>query len=131
MSVMDSEDTGPKTDRQTVSRSRAESETATERPVPLQTGREEFDLGDEWGRVIGTIELVLRIDSVSMWMGNRTLMVIDRDVFREWLIHPVRCPLESDDVVWFMDEDATCLRIDAAMSFTVPDEVIRRLAAVM
>ena len=103
----------------------------SELPVPLQTGREEFDLADAQGRVIGTIELVLRIDSVTMWFGNRTLMVIDRDAFREWLIHPARHRLESDDVVWFMEGEATCLNIDNIMAFTVPDEVVRRLVSVI
>src|SRR4051812_19833557 len=52
------------------------------------TGRMEFDLSDAQGWRIGTVEIVIRIDHLSLWFGNRTLAVMDRDLFREWLIDP-------------------------------------------
>jgi len=97
---------------------------------PVQwTGRLEFDLTDSRGWRVGTIEVVVRIDTVTLWYGNRTLAVMHRESFKHWLMRPV-VPFEFDDVVWFMQGTTTCLTIDGANSYAVPDPIVDHLFAV-
>lgn len=93
------------------------------------TGRLEFDLTDSRGWRVGTIEVVVRIDTVTLWYGNRTLAVMHRESFKHWLMRPV-VPFEFDDVVWFMQGTTTCLTIDGANSYAVPDPIVDHLFAV-
>jgi hypothetical protein len=94
------------------------------------TGRMEFDLSDAQGRRIGTVEIVIRIDHLSLWFGNRTLAVMDRDLFREWLIDPAE-PFGIDDVTWSMDEVGTLLTIDDAATYAIPNPVVQHLVQVV
>ena len=94
------------------------------------TGRMEFDLSDAQGRRIGTVEIVIRIDHLSLWFGNRTLAVMDRDLFREWLIDPAD-PFGIDDVTWSMDEVGTLLTIDDAATYAIPNPVVQHLVQVV
>ncbi|MBT0770419.1 hypothetical protein KIH74_15860 [Kineosporia sp. J2-2] len=97
---------------------------------PVQwTGRLEFDLTDSRGWRVGTIEVVVRIDTVTLWYGNRTLAVMHRESFKHWLMRPV-VPFEFDDVVWYMQGTTTCLTIDGANSYAVPDPIVDHLFAV-
>lgn len=114
-------DTAPQTPRTPIS----------SQPVnPVQwTGRLEFDLTDSRGWRVGTIEVVVRIDTVTLWYGNRTLAVMHRESFKHWLMRPV-VPFEFDDVVWFMQGTTTCLTIDGANSYAVPDPIVDHLFAV-
>jgi len=97
---------------------------------PVQwTGRLDFDLTDSRGWRVGTIEVVVRIDTVTLWFGNRTLAVMHRESFKHWLMRPV-VPFEFDDVVWFMQGTTTCLTIDGSNSYAVPDPIVDHLFAV-
>ncbi|GLY28540.1 hypothetical protein [Kineosporia sp. NBRC 101731] len=97
---------------------------------PMQwTGRLEFDLTDSRGWRVGTIEVVVRMDTVTLWRGNRTLAVMHRESFKHWLVRPVK-PFEFDDVVWFMQGTTTCLTIDGANSYAVPEPIVDHLFAV-
>ncbi|MCD5352295.1 hypothetical protein [Kineosporia mesophila] len=93
------------------------------------TGRLEFDLTDSRGWRVGTIEVVVRMDTVTLWYGNRTLAVMHRESFKHWLVRPVK-PFEFDDVVWFMQGTTTCLTIDGANSYAVPEPIVDHLFAV-
>jgi hypothetical protein len=94
------------------------------------TGRLDFDLRNGRGWRVGTVEIVVRTDIVTLWYGNRTLAVMDRDLFREWLIHP-EMPLEVDDVIWFMQDVLTCLTIDNSISYAVPGSIVDYLVAII
>jgi hypothetical protein len=94
------------------------------------TGRLEFDLSNDQGWRIGTIEIVVRIDHVSLWFGNRTLAVMDRDMFREWLMDHEE-PFGIDDVTWSMDDDGTLLTIDESATYAIPNPVVQHLVQVV
>jgi hypothetical protein len=98
-------------------------------PPTQWTGRLEFDLTDSRGRRVGTVEVVVRIDTVTLWYGNRTLAVMHRETFKAWLNRPV-VPFEFDDVVWYMQGATTCLTIDGSNSYAVPDPIVDHLFAV-
>lgn len=120
-----SADTAP----QTPQTPRTPITSMTAHPPVQWTGRLEFDLTDSRGWRVGTIEVVVRIDTVTLWYGNRTLAVMHRESFKHWLMRPV-VPFEFDDVVWFMQGTTTCLTIDGANSYAVPDPIVDHLFAV-
>jgi hypothetical protein len=99
-------------------------------PVPIWTGRLNVDLTDPQGQLIGTVEIVVRIDNVTLWYGNRTLAVMDRDSFRDWLIHPGR-PFAIDDVVWTSEGATTLLSIDQTPACTISGAIIDYLVAMV
>jgi hypothetical protein len=94
------------------------------------TGRMEFDLSNDHGFPVGTVEVVVRIDHLSLWYGNRTLAVMDRDLFRRWLIDP-ETPFQIDDVMWSVEEEATHLTIDDSVSYAIPQAIVEYLIAVV
>ena len=94
------------------------------------TGRLDFDLQNGRGWRVGTVEIVVRIDLLTLWYGNRTLAVMDRDLFREWLIHPAE-PLTIDDVIWFAQDELIGLTIDGSLSYAVPASIIDYLVAMI
>ena len=96
----------------------------------LWTGRMEMDLTNSRGQWVGTVEVVVRLDDVSLWYGNRTLAVIDRLTFREWLIRP-DLPFGIDDVVWVMLGTATCLTIDGSAPYSVAADAVTHLVSVI
>jgi hypothetical protein len=93
-------------------------------------GRMEFDLSDDQGWPIGTVEIVIRTDHLSLWFGNRTLAVMDRDLFREWLVDPGE-PFGIDDVTWSMDDDGTLLTIDESETYAIPNPLVQHLVQVV
>lgn len=94
------------------------------------TGRTDFDLIDEQGRRVGTVEIVIRMDHLSLWFGNRTLAVIDRETFREWLDDPEE-PFWVDDVMWTIHDAGGELTIDDAASYKIPDALVQHLVQVV
>jgi hypothetical protein len=103
---------------------------ATEVPESVWTGRVEFDLLSGRGWRVAVVEVVVRIESVTLWCGNRTLAVMDRDLFREWLIHP-RQGFEIDDVTWSAQNSDTCISIDGSIPYVVPQGTVQHLTAVI
>jgi hypothetical protein len=109
----------------------SESTTAVvEVPCPAWTGRLEFDLRNRRGRQVDTVEVVVRIDNVTLWSANRTLAVMDREVFGWWLIHPERV-LTIDDVAWSVQDVHVCITLDNCSSYVVPEATIAQLMAVI
>jgi hypothetical protein len=94
------------------------------------TGRTEFDLADDRGWRIGTVEIVVRMDHLSLWFGNRTLAVIDRETFRQWLFNPEE-PFYIDDVMWSLGETGAFLTIDDAAAYPIPDPLVQHLVQVI
>lgn len=107
------------------------------------TGRLEFDLingpfgingkysanGDDLR--VATIEMVIRIDDVSLWCRNRTVAVMDRDHFGEWLLDPAAGAFEVDDVVWSVQGPHLCIAIGGSTSYPVPIDTVQQLLAVI
>jgi hypothetical protein len=99
-------------------------------PRTVWTGRLDFDLKNERGWRVAAVEVITRIESVTVWSGSRTLAVMDRELFREWLIHP-RQPLEVDDVTWSVQGSDMCITMDGSASYVVPADTVRQLVAVI
>jgi hypothetical protein len=93
-------------------------------------GRMEFDLLNGRGWRVDTVEMVVRIDDISLWCGNRTIAVMDRELFGEWLIHP-RWPYEIDDVVWSVQDPYVCITIDSSTTYPVPHDTVQQLLGVV
>jgi hypothetical protein len=97
-------------------------------PKVTRTGRVDLPLYDGEGHdQENAIETVLRIDSVTLWLGNRTLAVIDRDRLCGWLTDSSsarpRTTLAMDDVVLSLAQGALSVNIDARVTYWVhPDD---------
>ena len=95
------------------------------------TGQLDVELrnGRNWS--VGTIDIRLGLDTVSLWYHDRSLAVMDRDQFREWLFHPRGLIFEVDDVVWSVEAGVTCLTVGGTGQYTVTPESVRRLTVVV
>jgi hypothetical protein len=100
-------------------------------PRSSWTGRLEFDLLNGRGWRVATAEMVIRIDDITVWCGNRTLAVMDRERFGEWLLHPGASLFEIDDIAWSVREPYVCITIDGSMSYPVPHETVQHLLGVV
>jgi hypothetical protein len=87
------------------------------------TGRLDFAVIDDQGAV-KTMEIVIRLDVVTVRDTDRSLAFIDRDHLRSWLLEP-RLPLEVDDVrLRRTDSAELLLQIDREPPVTVPQSVV-------
>ena len=93
------------------------------------TGWHTFELSWRSGSRV-SIDVNVRRDGVSVWMNNFTLAVIDRDLLRDWFIHP-REPLIRDDLEWSSQDGVTCLAIGASAGLPVPADTVGFLMAVI
>jgi hypothetical protein len=48
----------------------------TDARTTIWTGRLEVDLSNGPGQHVGTVDVVIRIDTLTLWYGNRTLAVL-------------------------------------------------------
>jgi hypothetical protein len=92
----------------------------------LFTGRLELHLIDRDDETVGFMEFAVHMDRVDVWMTDRSLMVIDRDQFREWLSRPWT-PLEQDRLIWFTEGSRMTLSIDHSRSHYLPELFVRQL----
>ena len=99
-------------------------------PRSLWTGRLDFDLLNGRGWRVATVEIVVRLDHVTLWSGNRTIAVMDRDLFGEWLFRPEEV-FEIDDVAWSVQGAHTCITLDGSRSYIVPEETVEQLRGVI
>ena len=95
-----------------------------------RSGHTDFDLINARGWRIGSVEVDLRPNTLTLRFKNRLLAVMDRDRFREWLVHP-REVLAVDDVTWFTQTGLTCITIDGRSSYVIPGGCIGHLIAVV
>ncbi len=109
---------------------RTPAPSMVEVPRSSWTGRLDFDLSNGRGWRVATIEAVVRIDDITLWCGERTIAVMDREAFGEWLIQPI-VPFEIDDVAWSVQEPHVCITIDGSMSYPVPHETVQQLLGVV
>jgi hypothetical protein len=100
-------------------RHRARSDGA---PVSAWTGRDEFDLRSESGESHGLMEIIVRLDTVSMWT-RRLVAEIDRDELRAWLLQR-RQEFAVHDVVWTVHRGRIAIRLPDAGPYPVPDRVV-------
>ena len=94
------------------------------------TGRTELDLINARGWRAGSVELDLHLDFLTVRHQGRTLAVIDRERFREWLVHP-REAMVADDVTWFTQTGLTCVTMNERSTYVVLSGGIGFLVAVM
>ena len=96
------------------------------------TGWHTFDLTGQPGSVIA-IELRARRDDILMLTCDYVLASLDRDRFREWLIHPL-LPLKVDEAEWSVYGGISYLTLGADGeygSYVVPAETIAYLTGVI
>jgi hypothetical protein len=94
---------------------------------PVWTGRLEFDLINARGWRVDVVDVVVRIDSVTLWSENRTLAVMDRDRFRGWLIQRPEEPFGVDDVTWSVQESITYIAVEGSIAYVVAAETVKKL----
>ena len=96
-------------------------------PARLWTGWREFELSYRPGYGV-TIQVNLRRDDVSFWLNNLTVAVIDRNTFREWLVHPHQA-LFRHDVEFVAELGFMYLTIGASSPCAVPTDFVQFLMA--
>jgi hypothetical protein len=79
---------------------------------------------------IATVEVAVRLDIVTWWIGSRTLAVADRDALRAWVATAFE-PLHVDDVVFVLADGQLCLRIDGAGPYALAAEAVQQLVEVL
>jgi hypothetical protein len=99
-------------------------------PRSAWTGRLDFDLFNGRGWRVATVEVVVRIDNVTLWWANRTIAVMDRELFGQWLVRPDRV-FAIDDVVWSVQGPHTCITIDNGISYAIPRDAVEQLLGVI
>lgn len=99
-------------------------------PRSLWAGRLDFDLLNGRGWRVAYVEIVIRLDFLTLWSGNRTLAVMGRDLFGQWLFHP-DLAFEIDDVAWSVQGAYMCLTLDGSRSYVVPAEMVEQLRGVI
>jgi hypothetical protein len=77
-----------------------------------------------------TVEMAVRLDIVTLWIGSRTLAVADRDHLRAWVASPFQ-PLAVDDVEFVLVDRQVCLRVDGTGPFALAAEAVRHLVEVV
>jgi hypothetical protein len=100
-------------------------------PAPVWTGRLEFDLVNARGWRVDVVDVVVRIDSVTLWAENRTLAVMDRDRFRSWLIRRPNEPFGMDDVTWSVQDSITYIAVDGSIAYVVAAQTVTKLLEVI
>lgn len=106
------------------------SRRTTDGVVSTWTGRLKMDLLNGRGWRVATLDLVVRIDSLTLWWGNRTLAVIDRDIFKQWAHHPGRT-LQTDDVTWSTQGGTGWICVDGSTPYVVPSNSFQYLLTVI
>jgi hypothetical protein len=94
------------------------------------TGQIEFDLRNGRGWQVGTIEVRCDPNTITLAFESRPLAVLDRETFRGWLLDP-GVPLAVDGIIWSIQSKLTCLTIDGNLTYVVPEQIVRRLVAVV
>lgn len=93
------------------------------------TGPIELELVSARGWRHGVAEIVVRADTVEIWV-RRQMALLHRAQLRDWLRRH-REPLAQDDVVWTVAGGRFALSIDGSEAYLVPlevtDELLRRL----
>jgi hypothetical protein len=63
---------------------------------------------------VGDAELSVRRETVIVHHADRSLAVMDRDLFRDWLHQSDPAPLDVDDVVWSVQLGMTFMSVGPA-----------------
>jgi hypothetical protein len=82
------------------------------------------------GWQLETLEVVIRLDSVELWVKQEQIAIFDRDALRDCLGCSV-ADLAVDDVVLHRRDADTGLTVDAEMTFLLYRGQIRALKAVV
>lgn len=94
-------------------------------------GRVQVDLRNARDWSIGTLDLEIAPETVTVWFGSRSLAVLDRSRLREWIIHPRGTRLAADDLVWSAQYGSMYVAIGLASEYRLGDASVRELTAVV
>jgi hypothetical protein len=94
------------------------------------TGQIEFDLRNGRGWRVGTVRISLDGERLILVFESRTLAIIDRAVFRDWLVDP-STPLAVGRVIWSIQSGRTCLTFNGSLIYAVPERIVERLNTVV
>lgn len=92
--------------------------------------RADFDLINGRGWRAGSIEVMIRTDTLTLRLGNRTLAVFDRQQLHDWLSRP-QGALAADTVTWFTRTGLTYITIQGRSSYVVPGNCVEHLLTVV
>ena len=99
--------------------------------VHAWTGRLIIDLRDPPTFSGTTLEAKVTRDAVELWFHERSAAFMERDHFREWLVHPAERSLTFDSVVWSVQRGTICVTIHQTETYAVTSESIEDLWAVI
>lgn len=77
-----------------------------------------------WSRHhVATIELDIRLDSISVWCGYIEYALMGRDEFRNWLDNP-ESMFAVDQVVWSMRGEDLCISLNSGPTYPIGRDMI-------
>lgn len=91
-------------------------------------GRLDLHLLDRYYNTVALIEFSVRDEFISVWWGERTLSVMDRQRFRKWFWQPVGV-LQIDDLAWSVEGERLGLSLDGSEPFFVPNTFVQQMAS--
>ncbi|GAB6900312.1 hypothetical protein [Kineosporia succinea] len=94
-------------------------------------GRVDVDLRNARDWSIGSLQLHVEPGTVTAWFGTRALAVMERDLLREWIIHPRGTRLAVDELVWSAQYGSTYVALGRVAEYRVSDSSVRELTAVI
>ena len=89
-------------------------------------GRKEVFISDDESRCVLVLEFVFRSDDITVWHGGRTLAVMGRSEFVDWLWRGGVYVM--DDLAWNVEGHATLLTIDGHHTYMVDGTTVAELA---
>lgn len=90
-------------------------------------GREEVFLSDDEARAVLVIDVVFRTEDITVWLGGRTLAVMDRRDFVTWLWQGGS--FMTDDLFWSVEASTTFLTIDGDRTYVIDEDTLAQLAS--
>lgn len=98
----------------------------------LRTGRVELPLVNGRGYNTGVaVTAAVMDDLVILWAGDRTLAVLHRGPFADWLWRPSGRRLIQDDIVLYDHDGRLGLTIDEEAAYFVDDQAVETLRSVI
>ena len=95
----------------------------------LWTGPLHLDLRNARDWSVGELDVSIARDTVEVRHQGRSLAVLDRDYFREWIFRP-QFTYEVDDTVWTCELGVTVLHVGYSR-FTVTADSMANLMTVI
>jgi hypothetical protein len=90
-------------------------------------GREEILVSEDGACSVLVLEFVFRSEDITVWHGSRTLAVMDRISFVEWLWYGGDYVV--DDLAWTVEGQSVLLAISGHRTYAIDGPTVELLAA--